>query len=456
MRRLLSPHAWSKRRPSDLHRILAAAAGPTSKPISKHEVLRALQTGFGPNESKALAVKLINLWLAKQHFERQDAVLDSRPLAVVVDPANACNLACPGCVHSERAKESHWFDWKPGVLAPARYAALLDRYGPAALFVTLCNYGEPLVNPETPNFIRQAKSYLLRTMLSTNLSLARFDADAYVHSGLDYMVLSIDGATQSVYERFRRKGNFDLVIGNIRKLVEAKRKSGRSTPVITWRFLAFEHNVHEIPAALEAARELGVDRFEASPAWDVAWDDPQIRPANIAPQLIEFGLDAYSALTKNWNPFPDSLNATAIEREFDALPAHLPPAPPNGPAPSGRSCEWLYKSITMDSSGRILPCCCAPRQGAELTFGAFNPATPGGEEVFNSPLHQLARGFFAGPQQYWRANEHQERHPFCVKCKWDKVADPDRMQMRNYFAMTGSSAFDDPALDQLTEWQTAS
>ena len=73
----------------------------------------------------------------------------------------------------------------------------------------MCNYGEPLVNLETPKLVRAAKRYLLHTMISTNMTVPRFDAEAYVESGLDYMMVSIDGATQEVYERFRRKGDLD-------------------------------------------------------------------------------------------------------------------------------------------------------------------------------------------------------------------------------------------------------
>ena len=57
--------------------------------------------------------------------------------------------------------------------------------------------GEPLLNSSTPRFIRRAKRYLLRTGLSTSLSVRRFDAHAYVEASPDFMILSIDGATSA-------------------------------------------------------------------------------------------------------------------------------------------------------------------------------------------------------------------------------------------------------------------
>ena len=98
---------------------------------------------------------------------------------------NACQLACPGCVHSARSKELKLFDWGPGMLSETMFAGLMRRYGPYAIEAEFRNYGEPLLNPDTPNFIRLAKTYLARTMLSTNMGVKHFDPDSYVNSGLD-------------------------------------------------------------------------------------------------------------------------------------------------------------------------------------------------------------------------------------------------------------------------------
>jgi MoaA/NifB/PqqE/SkfB family radical SAM enzyme len=441
-------------------------AGSSRLTAAKAQLFTCLRNHLDVTESKALTTKLLNLSLARQHFRAKDALVRSRPLSVVLDPSNSCNLACPGCVHSAHAKESHWFDWKPGLLSATRFGTLLDRYGPAALYLTLFNYGEPTVNPETPQFIRYAKGHLLRTILSTNLSLPRFDAQAYVDSGLDYMVLSIDGATQPVYERFRKKGNLELVFQNIRKLVEAKRQSGKSTPIITWRFLMFEHNIHEVSAARDTARELGVDEFKAEPAWDVSWDDPDIHAVQADPVNVEFGLDVYTAMARNWNPFPQSLNVAAIDQEFD-VEIKLGDEP-GGPQ-AGWTCEWLYKNITMDAGGRIFPCCSSPRKDVDLMFAEFHAGssnaagngahTDTNNDVFNSAMHQQARRFFADPQAYRLrqsagdgGNGQADRHPFCVKCEFDQTAFPDATQVRNYFAMAAAGAIDEPSLNLLSTW----
>ncbi|HEV1287347.1 MAG TPA: radical SAM protein, partial [Bryobacteraceae bacterium] len=161
--------------------------------------------------AKALALKALNLLVAKYHFQARSETLFSRPFGLLVDPANGCNLACPGCVHSEHSKSLKLFDWDKGMLSEERFQALLRQYGTYAVQIMFCNYGEPTANLKTPRFIELAKSYLIQTAISTNLTVGRFDAEAYVASGLDFMYLSIDGATQPVYEQFRKNGNIDLI-----------------------------------------------------------------------------------------------------------------------------------------------------------------------------------------------------------------------------------------------------
>jgi hypothetical protein len=194
-----------------------------------------------------------------------------------------------------------------------------------------------------------------------------------------------------------------LVYHNVRELVNARNRLGRSTPIITWRFLMFEHNVHEIPLAIEGARELGVDQFSADAAWDVSWDDPEIRPATAEPVRLNFKHDFTAPLVENWNPFANELDEDAIERDYgkrwvDSVGVNKvePPSPER--KDTATTCQWLYKSITLDAGGRIFPCCCSPRPNADLTFSHFDvdsePAS-----IFNSEKHQLSRLFFADPQK---------------------------------------------------------
>ena len=401
-----------------------------------------------PIAARALTVKVLNLCLARYHFLARTTAVLSRPYGLVVDPINNCNLACPGCVHSSHAKELQVFSWNSGMLSPERYAALLSRYGPCAIQITLCNYGEPLMNPCTPAFIRRAKTYLATTTLSTNMTAKKFDAEAYVLSGLDYMTLSIDGVTQGVYEKYRRKGDIEQVFRNIRSLVEAKRRLGRGTPVISWQFLAFEHNAHEIEAAIAMARELGVDQIDVVKPFDVSWDDPGIRPAAVEPASIPFHRDSGRSLVENWNPFPDELDAGAIDAAFHSgwleQLALQPEADAGTGARSDHMCHWLYKNMVMDATGRVMPCCAAPRPDADLVFDKFDGQAA---DSFNTEKYRLARLSFADKAAYGmaRAASTLDVDPHCVNCDWysdQQAALIDGPQIEKYFRIAGNGLVD--------------
>ena len=269
----------------------------------KMDLYRGLAARFPVPAAQALTLKTLNVHLAKYHYEARSVSLLSRPVGIVADPPICVSWHAPVAFTRNTRKLSSC-SIGPKARSPDCFSQLLKLHGAHAIGVYFCNYGEPLLNLNTPKLIRQAKQYLLGTALSTSLSVVRFDAEAYVESGLDFMVASIDGATQPVYQQFRRNGNLELVFGNLRKLAEAKRRLRKRTPVVSWNFLAFEHNQHEIPLAERMARELGVDQFRVVLPWGVDWDDPDIRPASVKAGVRRLNWLSATNLPQNWNPFP--------------------------------------------------------------------------------------------------------------------------------------------------------
>ena len=85
-----------------------------AKPVLKNH----LAVGLGSETAaQAVALKVLNLCLAKYHFFARSVELLSKPLGLVFDPMNNCNLACPGCVHSTRARSEKLFEWPSGMLS---------------------------------------------------------------------------------------------------------------------------------------------------------------------------------------------------------------------------------------------------------------------------------------------------------------------------------------------------
>ncbi|MEM9303563.1 MAG: radical SAM protein [Pseudomonadota bacterium] len=330
--------------------------------------------GGTATQARLLALKLWNLLTADGHFRRADRTLESRPLKLLVDPANACQLRCPGCIHSANPAWRETFDWPAGVLSPERFEALLAKLGPFAFAAVFYNYGEPLLNRQFPRLVAAARSYGLATVTSTNLSLP-IDADAIVASGVDRITVSIDGTSQATYARFRRRGSLDVVLKNVARLVAARRAAAHCRPELVWQFLTFEHNRHEVAGAIALADELGFDAIDVREPFDVARDDPGIRAAA-----------SEHAGTIVFRPMPEPSNeqmastaasGAAVDAAWrDLLRVRSPERLPGAAAPSGVPCRWLYDNLTVDATGRLLPCCMAPKAAGhsegELVLGTVD------------------------------------------------------------------------------------
>lgn len=436
----------------EIRRAESTASAAAVLENAKPDLYARLRDRFQAPAAQALTLRILNLFLARFHFQARSVSVGSRPFGLVVDPSNVCQLACPGCVHSHRAEEFKLFDWPNGTLSEEKFSALLRLYGPYAVGIYFCSYGEPLLNLATPRLIRQAKAYMIGTALSTSFSVRKFDAEAYVESGLDILNMSIDGATQPVYEKFRRNGSLELVLENIRRLAAAKRELGKQTPVMSWNFLAFEHNVHEIPLAERMARELGVNRFRVVNPFDVGWDDPAVRPAQVKSAMRRLDWFSVASRPDNWNPFADQTASDAIAHEFEKSwfeKSATVPAEAAEPSRPGHTCHWLYKNMVVDATGRITPCCGAPRPDINLVFGNLDGDNP---DPYNSARYREARAWFsAGMPALDDGAAAKAAH--CTRCEWDHTAvNIGAPEIRRYFRAADAAFFDRASIRLLADW----
>lgn len=180
--------------------------------------------------------------------------ISSLPRRLDIDPGNLCNLRCPLCPTG-----SGRLAVKQELTPLERFTQLLDQY-PSLEAVSLFNWGEPFLNPETISMIRYADARGILVDIHSNFSVKVNDDffDQLAVSGLNTLTLSIDGATQETYEKFRVRGDFNLVISNIKKLMAALARHKISSMRVTWKFIVNRFNEHEIETARAHASLLGV------------------------------------------------------------------------------------------------------------------------------------------------------------------------------------------------------
>ncbi|MEK7728387.1 MAG: radical SAM protein, partial [candidate division KSB1 bacterium] len=236
------------------------AAAPTS-------ALNKITWGYGKEVSfiqlfKALTFKRV--WNAVQILAALlVAIFTKRPVVwgvppvLTIEPTNVCNLRCPLCVTGNGTMERAY-----GRMAFETFTRLIDEIGDRVLYLVFFNQGEPYLHRRFNEFVVYAKRRGIYVTTSTNAHY--FDAEtaeATVRSGMDTLVLSVDGAEQETYAQYRVGGSLAKVQNGIRALVEAKQRLRSKTPYLYMQFLVMQHNEHELPAMKRMARELGVDRF---------------------------------------------------------------------------------------------------------------------------------------------------------------------------------------------------
>lgn len=151
----------------------------------------------------------------------------------------------------------------------ANFRALLER-NPFIETVELSNYGEIFLNPHLIDIFEFAfrRGVTLTADNGVNLNFVRPEVlEGLVKYQVRGLTCSIDGASPEVYARYRVRGNFNAVIDNIRKLNAIKLEYKSPYPRLSWQFVAFVHNQHEIPIARQMARELDMD-FQVKLSWD--------------------------------------------------------------------------------------------------------------------------------------------------------------------------------------------
>ena len=141
--------------------------------------------------------------------------------------------------------------------------------------------GEPYLNPAFLDMVKYASSKKIYTATSTNAHyLNDENAKKTVESGLDRLIISIDGTTQDVYKQYRVGGNLEKVIEGAKNIVKWKKELNSKTPFVFFQFLVVKPNEHQIEEIKKLAKEIGVDdvRFKTAQVYDYENDPNQLIP----------------------------------------------------------------------------------------------------------------------------------------------------------------------------------
>ncbi len=196
------------------------------------------------------------------------------PFSISIEPTTACNLRCPECPSGLRA-----FSRPTGNLRSDFFRKTIDDLHRDLSFLIFYFQGEPYINPDFLDMVQYASQRGIYTITSTNGHfLNEENARKTIESGLDRLIISVDGSTQEVYEQYRKSGKLEVVLQGARNVVKWKKELKSKTPHLIFQFLVVRPNEHQIPEIYKLAEEIGIDEVKLKTAqiYDYAQGNPLI------------------------------------------------------------------------------------------------------------------------------------------------------------------------------------
>ena len=191
------------------------------------------------------------------------------PMTVSIEPTTACNLKCPECPSGLRA-----FSRPTGNLKIDFFTKTIDELYSNLLYLIFYFQGEPYINPKFLDMVKYAHDKGIYTITSTNGHfLNNANARKTIESGLDRMIISVDGTTQETYENYRIGGKLDVVLQGARNMVAMKKEMNSKTPHLIFQFLVVKPNEHQIDDIYALAEEIGIDEVKLKTAQVYDYED---------------------------------------------------------------------------------------------------------------------------------------------------------------------------------------
>jgi radical SAM protein with 4Fe4S-binding SPASM domain len=205
------------------------------------------------------------------------------------------------------------------------FESVIDQLASSLSYLIFYFQGEPYLHPAFLEMVEYASSKKIYTATSTNAHyLSDEAARRTVASGLDRLIISIDGTTQDTYESYRIGGNLGKVIEGTKNVVNWKKRLKSRTPHIIFQFLVVRPNEHQIGEVKRLAKELEVD--------EVALKTAQIYDYRQGSDLIP-SMGRYSRYKKNSDGMYVIKN-----RLLD-------------------HCWKMWHSCVITWDGKVVPCC---------------------------------------------------------------------------------------------------
>jgi len=203
--------------------------------------------------------KLMNFLHVEFQILRQSDRVGGMPYILKVESTNICNYHCPVCYEN---RKKHDFEGARGYgrMKADDFRKIVDELSSWLYRINLYGFGEPFLFDEIFDMVRYASDHNVGVAITSNFSTVdQNKIDQILDSGLEHLVISIDGVDQTSYEKYQVGGDYENVFRNIRMLIQTKKERKSRYPFVAWQFLITKHNHHLQKKAVEIAKNLGIE-----------------------------------------------------------------------------------------------------------------------------------------------------------------------------------------------------
>lgn len=280
------------------------------------------------------------------------------PIKLTVCPGNVCNLKCTLCPAGQNDKGR-----EKGLMEFSTFKKIIDECGPYLYKLDLFNWGEPLLNKDIFKMVRYAKKFKIKITISSNLNHFNEEiCSELVESGVDHLIVSLDGASQKSVNKYQVGNNFEEVVSNIKKIAKKKKVLNSVKPFIQWRFLVNRYNENEIEEARDLVEKIGADKLEIT-----------IFRCDMGNELLFTGKEQFENV-QEWLPGNETLSMYDYSNKVKKTPR-------------ADACGWLWTQSTINWNGSVSPCCAVWHE--KFDFGNINSESF--RKIWNNKKYQEAR-----------------------------------------------------------------
>lgn len=295
-----------------------------------HYLYRIIRTSFTPTKLLNVLKLMVSYGLS---FFGVLTRWNVSPQFISIEPSNACNLKCPECPVGMRTSPVQVKNIEMKLVQK-----LLDELAPKLMYTTLYFQGEPLLNKNFTEIVKYARRKNILTGTSTNAQVIDDNlAKELVLSGLDRLIISMDGTTPETYESYRVGAKLDKTIQAIQLINKWKKELDSFSPFLEIQFLVLKTNEHQLNEMRKLAKAWKVDKLTFKSA-----------------QLYDF---------ENGHPLLTSIDKYARYELRSDGKYHIK-------NPLRNRCKRLWHGAVITSTGDVLPCCFD--KDSRFVFGNIN------------------------------------------------------------------------------------